>query len=422
MDDLVRAMRRLSGRYVPYLEPYWDRDDFTGVDTWLKSGVIADARPRLIGLLKSRFPQSEDVVLTDSGKTAIWVVLKMRGLAPGDEVIVPSYCCASVLASVLRAGCAPVLVDSDDQFNISEKSVLAALSPRIKAILVPHLFGLKAAALEAIVDLGRKRGIPVIEDVAQAYGLKLESGALAGTLGDAAIFSAGLGKPLMGPGGGWAIVNRRMAGAPALETEPAEEGRARVSEFLRRFTGAHWRRGGAEIAHALPARFAVRKRQLPNFDLTTWAETECRLRAMSPIDAWLAARQIERIESNIDLRQANAARWRKLLAAAKIPCVTPPDAANIHTIFPLLFDGKDAVRTAATVRHALEQGGVATEPCYTPLHLRVEGKTMKRTDMAVCESFWQRMFAVTCRPNLSPGDWRRIESAVARAGAAVARA
>ena len=158
----------------------------------------------LTGLLRSQFPNSSDIVLTDTGKTALLVTLNMLGLDAGDEVIVPSYCCSSIVAAVLRAGCVPVLADCDANFNIAEQSVAAAISPRTKAILVAHLFGLRAAGLEGILSLARRRGIAVIEDVAQAYGMRLADGSLAGSRGDGAIFSAGIGKPVMGPGGGWA--------------------------------------------------------------------------------------------------------------------------------------------------------------------------------------------------------------------------
>jgi dTDP-4-amino-4,6-dideoxygalactose transaminase len=420
MDDLARAWRRLSGRYVPYLQPYWDDEDFFAVRTWLKSGAIDDARAKLTDTIKSRFPQSAKIVLTDTGKSALYVALKMLGIGPGDEVVIPSFCCASVLASAVRAGCTPVLADCDEHFNISAESAAAALSSRTKAIVVPHLYGLKAAALQAIVALARQRGIAVVEDVAQAYGLQLENGVLAGSLGDAAIFSAGLGKPLMGPGGGWAIINRPGGVRPDLAAEPLAEGRRRVANFIARFTGPHWRRGGAEIAHALPARLTARARRQESFSLSSWAERECRAREISAIDAWLAARQIDRIDGSIARRRDNARRWRDLLGQAKVPCATPPDEANTHAIFPLLFDGTLADRTAEKFRRGLERGGVATEPCYTPLHLRAEGRALRRTNMSCCESAWRRVFAVPARPNLLPEDWDRIESVVAQASSSLA--
>jgi len=405
----------LSGQYVPYLEPYWDEADAATVAVWLKTGVVEDVRDNLTGLLRSQFPTSSDIVLTDTGKTALFVTLKMLGLGAGDEVVVPSYCCSSIIAAVLHAGCVPVLADCDAQFNISEQSVAAAISPRTKAILVAHLFGLRAAGLDGILALARPRGIAVIEDVAQAHGLRLADGSLAGSRGDAAIFSAGIGKPVMGPGGGWAVMNRAVAAAPVLDTEPHGEAHARVAEFVARFTGRHWRRGFGEIVHALPARFASRMRRQPDFDRQAWADGECRDRTMGDIDAWLSYRQIQRIDENVERRRANAARWSDLLQSARLPCRLPPADANVFTVLPLLFEGADAARTARFVRQSLERGGVATEPCYTPLHLRTEASDFRRTTMDVCESLWRRVFAMPVRPNLSAKDWARIESVVANA-------
>ncbi len=413
MDDLSRAVRRLTGSYVPYLQPYWSEEDFAIVAARSRFD-IADAPESLAQSLKSHFPDSSDIVLTDTGKSALYVALTMLDIGPGKEVIVPSYCCASIIASVLRADCVPVFANSDHHFNISEEGVVAALSSRTGAILVPHLFGLRAASIETIVSLARQRNIAVIEDVAQAYGLRLPNGNLAGSMGDAAIFSAGVGKPIMGPGGGWAILNRPRAARPKLETGPVDESRARMADFLRRFTGSRSRRGRGEISHAVRGRL-TRLRRATGFDARVWAKQECRARTIETIDAWLAARQIERIEDNITRRRDHARRWRDLFATSKVPCTTLPDEANTYAVWPLLFREKSGAQLAIQFRKALEREGVATEPCYTPLHLLEHWRGFGRTGMAVAESIWPMVFAVPVRPNLLPADWRRIEPAVARA-------
>jgi dTDP-4-amino-4,6-dideoxygalactose transaminase len=419
VDDLIRSLHRLSGRYVPYLQPYWDEEDLSYVANWLKSGALEDARKKLMDCLKFRFPRSASIVLTDTGKSALYVALRALRVEQGKEVIVPSYCCASVIAAVVRAGCAPVLADSDNHFNISEESVAAALSPRTGAILVPHLFGLRAASLEAIVSLGKGRGIPVIEDVAQAYGLRLANGDLAGTLGDASIFSAGIGKPIMGPGGGWMIINKACSTNFNLASEPIAEERARIADFLCRFTGPRALRGRSEIVHALPARIMGRLPRTPSFDINVWAEKECQVRTIAAGDAWLAARQIERFDTNLERRRQNARRWASILATARIPCTTLPDQANTHAVWPLLF-GRGGERRAIRVRRILEREGVATEPCYTPLHLREHGRDFRRTDMKTVDSISPAVFAVPVRPNLLPNDWERIERAAIRASRALA--
>jgi dTDP-4-amino-4,6-dideoxygalactose transaminase len=137
------------------------------------------------------------------------------------------------------------------------------------------------------------------------------------------------------------------------------------------------------------------------------------LRQINLLDGWLAARQIERIKRNIELRRQNARRWKAVLAAANIQCATPPDDANICAAFPVRFEGAGAPQTARRFRRILERGGVSTETCYTPVHLRGEGRGLRGVHMPVCESAWQRAFSVPVRPNLSSADWDRIAKAVA---------
>ncbi len=415
MAELTRAWRRLTGRYVPYLQPFWDAEDRTVVAAWLRGRALPGARDALTVVLRTRFPGCAAVVLTDTGKSALYVALQGLGVAAGREVIVPSYCCSSVVASVLRAGCVPVLADSDEDLNIAADSVAEALSPRTAAILVPHLFGRQARALAQIIDMARPRGIAVIEDVTQAYGLQLAEGLPAGAVGDAAIFSAGPGKPIMGPGGGWAVFNRSAVEVVPLPEEPQPLIQARLTTFLRRFTGRRWRRGREEIWHAVGSRLAAFRQPVEN-DFEAWARQQCRKLAISDVEAWLAAKQIARIDDNLRLRRAHATRWSELLADYGVACVLPTATGYSCAILPVVFP--DA-RQTTLARCVLESAGVATEPCYTPLHMRPHGRNLRRTGMARTEGAWQRIFAVPVRPNLQEADWRVIDRAVAALVAAL---
>jgi dTDP-4-amino-4,6-dideoxygalactose transaminase len=417
VSELLRATRRISGFYIPHLQPYWDELDFACVENWLGGHRLEGARDAFMTKVRDCFPQAHEIVLTDSGKTALYAALKMLGAREGSEVIVPSYCCASVIASVVHAGCQPVLADSDEHLNISYESVVQALSPKTFAIVVPHMFGLKAAALEPILALGRSKGIVVIEDVAQAFGLRLEDGRLAGSLGDAAIFSAGLGKPLMGPGGGWAIMNVPVKQRIDLPEEPSGEARGRVRDFMRRFTGLRMRRGCGEIFHAVRSRLQSRFGAQPDLDVQRWAARECRGYRISDVEALLTSRQMVRIDENIACRMSRVYRWKALLADAGIDCTTLPNAMNTFTALPLFFKGEDGAR----FRGELEARGITTQPCTTPLHLRPHGRLFRRTDMARVEGMWQGLFTVPVRPNLSEKDWGVITRAVRRIGKALAR-
>ena len=130
-----------------------------------------------------------------SGLDALRLILLGYDLGPGDEVVVPSNTFIATWLAVTQAGAIPVPVEPDPvTHNITAEAVEAAITPSTKAIMPVHLYG-HPADMDAIVALGRDRGIPVIEDAAQAQGARYH-GRRAGSLGDAAGFSFYPGKNL----------------------------------------------------------------------------------------------------------------------------------------------------------------------------------------------------------------------------------
>lgn len=107
-----------------------------------------------------------------SGTDAILLPLKALDLKPGDEVIVPAFTFFATAGTVHNAGGTPVFVDIEaDTFNVSPAAIEAAITPRTRAILPVHLYG-QMARMEEILALAGPRGIPVIEDAAQAIGAR----------------------------------------------------------------------------------------------------------------------------------------------------------------------------------------------------------------------------------------------------------
>jgi dTDP-4-amino-4,6-dideoxygalactose transaminase len=107
-----------------------------------------------------------------SGTDALLLPLKALDLEPGDEVIVPPFTFFATAGTVHNAGGKPVFADIEpDSFNLSPAAVEAAITPRTRAIIAVHLYG-QMARMEAILAIAAKRGIPVIEDAAQAIGAR----------------------------------------------------------------------------------------------------------------------------------------------------------------------------------------------------------------------------------------------------------
>jgi dTDP-4-amino-4,6-dideoxygalactose transaminase len=144
--------------------------------------------------------------LTANGRTALETILKAVPLEPEDEVIVQSFTCVAAVNPILWAGLKPVFVDIDQaNLSLSLEHLKRAITPRTKAIIVQHSFGIPGP-VQAVVKLAHQKKIMVIEDCAHALGVPAVGPKL-GTYGDAAIISFGIEKTLSTKFGGALVVN-----------------------------------------------------------------------------------------------------------------------------------------------------------------------------------------------------------------------
>lgn len=144
------------------------------------------------------------VVGVGSGTEAIHLALVAAGVKPGDEVITAANTCVPTISAVSFAGATPVLVDAEPAgYNIDPAGIESRITSKTRAILPVHLYG-QAADMDPILEIGRRRGIPVIEDAAQGHGATYRGKKL-GTLGVAGCFSFYPSKNLGAYGDGGAV-------------------------------------------------------------------------------------------------------------------------------------------------------------------------------------------------------------------------
>jgi dTDP-4-amino-4,6-dideoxygalactose transaminase len=172
-------------RVIPHSRPTLGKQELTALSRVVRSGYlsagkeVAALEKEMRGLFKVK-----DVAAVATGTAALHLALAGLKIGPGDEVILPTYVCTAVLNAVHYVGAAPVLADvGSDDGNIDPQDAARRVTPRTRAIIVPHMFGFPAD-IKALL----KTGVPLIEDCAQSAGAKIGARPV-GSFGRAAVSS-----------------------------------------------------------------------------------------------------------------------------------------------------------------------------------------------------------------------------------------
>ncbi|MGC8489191.1 MAG: DegT/DnrJ/EryC1/StrS family aminotransferase [Clostridia bacterium] len=149
-----------------------------------------------------------------NGSDALYLALQALQIGPGDEVVTTAFSFFATAGSISRLGATPVFADVDpDTFNVDPDQALARVTPRTRAILPVHLFGLMADTLRLVQGFSG----PIVEDAAQAI-LAAQNGRWAGTVGDIGCFSFFPTKNLGAFGDGGLVTSRRPELAEVVRT------------------------------------------------------------------------------------------------------------------------------------------------------------------------------------------------------------
>lgn len=340
---------------VPHSRPTLGEAEVEAVTRVIRSGQLAQGEEtaafeaELAAAVGRRYG-----VAVSSGTTGLQVALLALGIGRGDEVLVPSFVCTALLHAVWAVGAAPVVVDVEEGTgNLDPEAAREQLGPRVRAVILPHLFGLPARVEEV-----EALGLPVIEDCAMAIG-STRRGRPVGSLGTLSVCSFYATKLITTGEGG------------ALLTDDPEL--ARAARGVREYDG-------------LPA-------DRPRLNAKT-----------TDLAATLGRVQLARLPGFIARRRELAARYRRLLH--DLPLALPPEDPE-HAYFRFV------VRTSGEVeslRSRLEALGVtARRPVARPLHaeLGLADEAFPRAATA-----WRQALSLPIYPSLTEAELEQVVAAM----------
>lgn len=173
---------------------------------------------RFIAEFEEKFAEyvgMESAVSTQSGTAGLHLAVRVLGIGPGDQVIVPTLTFVAAVAPVLYQNAVPVFMDCDDSLCMDADKLEAYLKEnhkKVKAIIVVHIFG-NIANMEKIMELAAEYHIKVIEDATEGLGTFVTDGKYkghhSGTIGDIGVFSFNANKIITTGGGGMIVSHNR---------------------------------------------------------------------------------------------------------------------------------------------------------------------------------------------------------------------
>lgn len=188
----------ISRPIITSLSPNTERDDSAVAARTLLSAHRWPSHARQIPQIEQEIGDilgGQHVTLTSSGRGALYEALRAANIGAGDEVVIQAFTCLAVSAAIIWTGAKPVYADIDPQtYNLNAATVQPHLTPRTKALIIQHTFGIPAP-LKELMALAREHSLLVIEDIAHAFGGTVEGQPL-GSFGDIAILSFGRDKTI----------------------------------------------------------------------------------------------------------------------------------------------------------------------------------------------------------------------------------
>jgi perosamine synthetase len=285
-----------------------------------------------IGRLERAFADHLGVrhaIATSSCTGALHMGLAALGIGPGDEVILADTNWIASAAPIVHLGATPVFVDIlPDSWCIDPRAAERAVTPRTKAILAVHLYG-NLCDMDALLALGERRGVPVVEDAAEAVG-SVHHGRRAGSIGRFGAFSFHGTKTITTGEGGMFVTNDDDVHERVLTLSNHGRARGQVRQFWPDMVGFKYK--------------------------------------MSNVQAAIGCAQVERIGELVARKRAILAAYRERLADLPAIAMNPEPAGTVNGAWmpTAVFDASAGV-TREALQRAFAEENVDARVFFHPL-------------------------------------------------------
>lgn len=365
---------------IPVNEPLLDGNEKKYLLECIDTGWISSEGPFV-----ERFEQAfarrvgrRHAVAAANGTAALDIAVEALAIGPGDEVILPTFTIISCIHQIVRAGATPVLVDSDPlSWNMDVEQVAAKITPRTKAIMAVHIYGLPVD-MDPLLALADRHGLKLIEDASQMLGQTYKDKPC-GSFGDISTFSFYPNKHITtGEGGMMATDDEELAErARSLRNLCFQPGKRFVHEHL----GWNYR--------------------------------------MTNLQAALGLAQLERLDEFVARKRFVGRRYRELLKdvpGLQLPLTETEFAENIYWVFGLVLDRTLAIDAASAMKR-LSLNGVATRPFFWPMHRQpvlLNKGWFEQENYPVAENLAEQGFYLPSGLALSEGQLEQVADRVIR--------
>lgn len=318
-------------------------------------------------------------VALSSGTAGIHLGLKLLGVKPGDEVVVPTLNFVAGCNPVLYEHARPVFIDSEKlSWNLDPQRLKDFLISRAKnnrlprVVSVVHLFG-QSADLDGIMELCNRFEIPLLEDAAESLGTNYR-GKPTGTIGDVGVYSFNGNKMITATAGGMLISKNQkfIDKARKWSTQSRDEDPENLNNYIHSEVGYNYR--------------------------------------MSNVLAGIARGQFEVLDKRVEQRRAVFSRYVK--AFENLPGVIPqPEALwGQHSRWLSCFlidETKFGASQVEIIRH-LESHNIESRPVWKPLHTQPLFKGYECVGGEVAEDLNRRGICLPSSSSLTEEDQQRV--------------